>query len=352
MFQTGLVNIISTKMLKLTGTSERGVIIGVLIVSAILSTISSNTAVVLALIPLVQGLCKKANMSTSKVMYPLSVGCAFGGAVTLIGTTSNVAGNQVLNDFELPIMGFFSIAWVGIPLTIAGFIWMLTFGIKLLPKKSGYDGDGQYSASGEDEKVRSKPKLIITSVIIIITLVIMIAKPNLLSVTSFIAAIVLILTGCISEKAAIASLDMRLFLIVAGFTCITQSITSSGGGKIIGDWVISVIGEQGNPYVVTSVIFLVSVLMTAFLNNTGTVLLMGPIAVHIANSIGVNPVTLVIIVVIAANACFATPVGAPAFTLVLGPGHYKFKDYVRMGLPLIAINFIVAVIVIPLVWRF
>jgi di/tricarboxylate transporter len=145
---------------------------------------------------------------------------------------------------------------------------------------------------------------------------------------------------------------MRLFLIVAGFTCITQSITNSGGGQLIGNWVISVIGERGNPYIVTSVVFLVTALMTSFLNNTGTVLLMGPVAVHVANGIGVNPVTLVLIVVIAANACFATPVGAPAFTLVWGPGHYKFKDYVKMGMPLMIINFIVAVIVIPLVWKF
>ena len=81
-------------------------------------------------------------------------------------------------------------------------------------------------------------------------------------------------------------------------------------------------------------------------------MLLGSVAIYIAQAIGANPVTMVMVVVITANACFATPVGGIAYTLVTEPGKYSFRDFVRMGLPLAILNLILAIIIIPLVWSF
>jgi anion transporter len=350
MFRTGIAKGVAMFLLKFAGRSEGGVLLSILVVSALLSTIASNTALVLALIPVVKSLCKEMNISTSKGMYPLAAGAAFGGACTLIGTNSNIVGNTVLEQFQLKPMGFFDIAWIGVPLTIAGIVWMMTLGRKLLPKKEGYEQDEMDHV--EEKIVFNKGKMIFTAIIIGITLITMVVNSNALFVAALVAALVLIATGCISEKEAFASLEWRLYFLLAGFNTITGAVTNSGGGKLIADGVMNMLGNNPNPYFITAVLFIVTALLTSFLNNQGTVLLMGPIAVYIAQGLNINPVTLVIIVIIAANACFATPVGAPAFTLVLEPGHYKFKDFVRMGLPLTVINAILAILIIPLVWKF
>jgi anion transporter len=350
MFRSGLASLIARSILKFTGKSEMGVMLVVMIGAVVLSAVASNVAVVLALIPVAQGLCKEMNLSTSRIMYPLAAAAGFGGTITLIGTTSNIVGNTVLEQFELAPLSFFGIAWIGIPLTIVGMLWMMTIGRKTLPRAAGYEQD---TAGPVAETVTfNKKKMILTAVIFGTALILMIVGAKFMPLTAFIAALLLIMTGCISEKEAFGSLDWRLFLLIAGFSVITGAVTNSGGGKLIGTLVINSLQGNSNPYLVTAVVFIVTALMTSFLNNVGTALLMGPIAAYIAQGMNINPAGLIIVVVIAANACFATPVGAPAFTLVLEPGHYKFKDFVRMGLPLTIINAIIAIIIIPLVWKF
>lgn len=133
---------------------------------------------------------------------------------------------------------------------------------------------------------------------------------------------------------------------------ISTAVTASGGGNLIASWVVKLLGGNTNPYFMTIVLGIVCTVLTSFLSNTAAVALMAPVAISIAESIGVNPVAMVMVVVLTCNACFATPIGGVAFTLVVKPGNYKFIDFVRMGLPLTIINLLVAIAVIPMIWKF
>lgn len=273
-----------------------------------------------------------------------------GGALTLVGTTSNVAGNQVLESAGLVPLSFWSFSVVGLPIAIIGFVYMITLGRKTLPKVEGYDGE-------HVEKVAltagfSKRKMVVTAVICVLAFASMMISSSLLFVASLVGAVLLILTGCISEKEAFAAVDWKLFVLITCFGVISASITNSGGGELIANTFVKIVGRNASPTVVCAALFILTAILTNFMSNVVTTVMMGLIAIHIANGLGVNPTTMVIIVIIAANACFATPLGSPYFTMLMPVAKYKFSDYVRMGMPFMLINFILSVLIIPLVWTF
>ena len=351
-FRTGLGHRVSVFILNRLGKNEWGIYLSTMLLSCFLSAVANNTAVVITLIPLVKSLCRELDISVDRMLYPLTAAATFGSALTLIGTTSNVTGNTVLEAAGLPAMGFFDVAWVGVPLTVLGFLWMMTLGRKTLPANTGYQGDPDEVLDLHQEGDPVKMK--ITAVISAVTLIIMMLQPGWMPLyaMALIGAIVLIITGCISEKDAWNAAGMGTLLLITGLMAISSAVTQSGGGTLIAQWVIKILGGNTNPYFLTIVLGIICTLLTSFLSNTAAVALMGPVAVSIANGIGVNPVSMVMIVVITCNACFATPIGGVAFTVIAKPGGYKFKDFVRMGLPLTIINLLTAILVIPLVWKF
>lgn len=351
-FRTGLGHRVSVFILNRLGKNEWGIYLSTMLLSCFLSAVANNTAVVITLIPLVKSLCRELDISVDRMFYPLTAAATFGSALTLIGTTSNVTGNTVLEAAGLPAMGFFDVAWVGVPLTVLGFLWMMTLGRKTLPANTGYQGDPDEVLDLHQEGDPVKMK--ITAVISAVTLIIMMLQPGWMPLyaMALIGAIVLIITGCISEKDAWNAAGMGTLLLITGLMSISSAVTQSGGGTLIAQWVIKILGGNTNPYFLTIVLGIICTLLTSFLSNTAAVALMGPVAISIANGIGVNPVSMVMIVVITCNACFATPIGGVAFTVIAKPGGYKFKDFVRMGLPLTIINLLTAILVIPLVWKF
>lgn len=350
MFKSGLASTLAEFILRLTGKNERGILVGILLVSCILSAFSSNTAVVLMMIPLVKSLSEEGNISLKRTMYPLGIGAAMGGAITLVGTTSNVAGNQVLENAGLQTMSFWSLACVGLPIAVVSFLYMITLGRKTLPKAEGYDGEHMEKSSQSQNY--NKGRMIVTAVICVLAFAAMMISSSILFVASLVGAVLLILTGCISEKDAFSAIDWKLFMLIVSFGVISSSITNSGGGELIANGFVKLVGQNASPTIVCAALFLLTAILTNFMSNVVATVMMGPIAIHIANGLGVNPTTMVIIVIIAANACFATPLGSPYFTMLMPVAKYKFSDYVRMGMPFMLINFILSVLIIPLVWTF
>ncbi len=121
---------------------------------------------------------------------------------------------------------------------------------------------------------------------------------------------------------------------------------------MIANTVMGALGKEPSPYILTFVVFILCCVMTNFMSNTATTALMVPICLSIAQGMGADPRAVLMACVIGGSCAYATPIGMPANTMVLGAGGYSFKDYVKSGLPLILIATVVSMIILPIAFPF
>ena len=163
---------------------------------------------------------------------------------------------------------------------------------------------------------------------------------------------VCVLSGCLTEKQAYASIDWVTIFLFAGMMPVSTAMDKTGAGKLIAGWTVGLMGGSPSPMIVTAILFILSCGLTQFMSNTASAALLCPIGVAIAKQLGASPKAVLMAIAVAASCAFASPVGTPPNTLVLGPGGYKFMDYVKAGTGLCVVSFIVSLIIIPIVWPF
>jgi anion transporter len=325
---------------------------GLMLVGTVLSSCLSNTGTAACLLPVALGICSAAKIPASRQLMPLAFACGWGGIITMVGTPPNIIATGALKAAGLPTFSFFEFAWIGIPLSLAGMLYMMFIGKYLLPKVE-LSAD-QEIAQEIEAKTTSTSKQMISGLILLLVVVTMaIGIPGItLEMAAVIGAIVCVLTGCLTEKQAYGSIDWVTIFLFAGMMPIATSMDKTGAGALIADWTVGLMGGTPSPMVVTAVLFLLSCTLTQFMSNTAASALLCPIGLAIAKQLGADPKAVVMAIAVAASCAFATPVGTPPNTLVLGPGNYKFMDYVKAGVPLVIVSFIVSIIIIPMVWPF
>lgn len=173
-----------------------------------------------------------------------------------------------------------------------------------------------------------------------------------MQMSAIIGGLLCVLTGCLNEKQAYEGIDWTTIFLFAGMLPLASAMEKSGAGALIANFVVGLMGDAPSPYLIVVAMFILSCGLTQFMSNTAAAALLAPIAISIAQSIGVSPYPVVMAIGIAASCAFTTPVATPPNTLVLGPGKFRFMDYVKIGLPLVFISLLVCVAVIPLVWPF
>ena len=138
-------------------------------------------------------------------------------------------------------------------------------------------------------------------------------------------------------------------MLIGGAIALGKAMDQTGTAQLIADTVVNSVGAYG-PHVVLSGVYLLTVLFTELMSNNAAAVLMVPIALSVANGLGVDPRPFAIAVAFAGSAAFSTPIGYQTNTLVYGPGGYRFTDFTRVGLPLNVILWIVASLLIPMFW--
>ena len=134
MFQTGLAQKIGIAVVKKSGTNERSLMAAIMLITIVLSSVSSNTATVACLMPVVIQICAAAKVPVAPQLMGLAVAANVGGTITMVGTPPNILMSATLGASGLTPFGFFEFAWIGIPLSIVGLLYMLTIGRKLCPQ--------------------------------------------------------------------------------------------------------------------------------------------------------------------------------------------------------------------------
>ena len=361
LFYTGLAQKIGETVVSHAGTSENGLMLAIMLVTATMSAFLSNTGTTAALLPVVVGICAVAKIPASRQLMPLAFAAGIGGIITMVGTPPNIIVSGTLSKFGIEPFGFFEFAWIGIPLTVATIVFMMLVGKHLLPKHEITDaGDVEQEVAAEDISNDPKKQLYSGLILLGVIIAMILGDPlktyfgiNLpLSMVAVIGAMFCVLTGCLNEKQAYTSIDWVTIFLFAGMMPVATALDQSGAGKMIANAVIGVMGSDPSPYFATAVLFILSCVMTQFMSNTASCALLAPIGISIAQGMGADPHAVLMAIGVAASCAFGTPVGTPPNTLVLGPGQYKFTDYVKAGVPLILVCFVVSLIIIPMVWPF
>lgn len=353
LFETGMANKIGGLVTKFAKT-ERSLIIAIMLIVGLMSGVLSNTGTAAILIPVVIGIAAKSGFKRSRLLMPLVFAAAMGGNLSLIGAPGNMIGQSVLEEATGQSFGFFEYAIVGFPILIAGILFYATIGFKLLPNHDVQDEGGAFDTEKDFSDV-PKWKQILSLVILVATLLGMIFEDKIgikLCVTGSIGALLLVLTGVISEKDAIQSIDLKTIFLFGGTLSLAAALKSTGAGEMIASTVIGLLGENPSPLLLTFVVFIICAVLTNFMSNTATTALMAPICLAIAQGMGADPRAVLMACVIGGSCAYATPIGMPANTMVVTAGGYTFKDYAKAGIPLILVATVVSMILLPILYPF
>lgn len=135
---------------------------------------------------------------------------------------------------------------------------------------------------------------------------------------------------------------------MGSLSALSTGLQNSGVGDVVASFILKLFGENPSPFMVTTVLFMTIAILTQLMSNTATILLFMPIAISVAESIGISVYPVAMIVTLAGAASYATPFAAPQNMLATGWTNYKFMDFVKVGLPMVFITYLVVVCLIPI----
>ncbi len=200
-----------------------------------------------------------------------------------------------------------------------------------------------------DIRLGFKPKFTMALSVFGIAIVLVVAGILPVEAAFSMAAVAMVLLGIMPLKEMYRSIDWSVIVLLGAMIPVGASLETSGGAAIISNAVMNM-GGSLPPWFIIGSILTITMLITGLINNAATVLLMGPIAIGIANGLSYSIDPFLMAVAIGGSAAFLTPIGHQSNTLVMGPGGYKFTDYTRMGFPL---SVILVIIAVPLIlWVF
>ena len=166
------------------------------------------------------------------------------------------------------------------------------------------------------------------------------------------AAILMVITGCVrSVEAAYKTINWQTIVLFAAMLPMSTALEKTGISDSIANYIVTAFGSSG-PYMALAAIYCATSLMTIFISNTVTAVLMAPIALQCAIGIGVSPLPFLFAVTVAASMCFASPFSTPPNALVMPAGQYSFMDFVKVGLPLQVLMGVIMVFALPLLFPF
>ena len=326
------------------------------IVAAILAVVTSATATAAIMLPLLIGIANEIGTSRSKLLFPAIAVANIATGMTFLGQgASNMTWSDVMiNAGGTVPFNIWSFTVARIPILIISLIYVAGIADKLLP-----DVD---NASFEDnvKKKENGPRLTPgkekTAILIIVLTIAAMILADTIGIKMYIlacaGACALVIFGVLNEKEALGSIHMPTVFLFAGVLPLSDAIKLTGAGDVVAEKMIMVLGNTTNPYIIMAVFFIVPLILTQVMSNIATITIFVPLVCAASVKIGVDPRAAVMGVLIAGCASILTPMACPAQTIIMGPGGYKMKDYLKCGLPLVLIITVFSIFWLPLIFPF
>ncbi len=205
---------------------------------------------------------------------------------------------------------------------------------------------------GEPEAMlgaRARTRAPLALIVLAGMLLLMVINVFPLATVSLLAALAMVLVGAVTIDEAYEAIDWKSIVLIAGMLPMATALENVGLVALIADGLTEGLGGIG-PVAIMGILFALTSLFTQVFSNTATTVLIAPIALATAVELGVQPQAFLMAVAVAASMAFASPVASPVNTLVMGAGNYRFRDFLRVGLPLILVTLVISILVLPLLW--
>lgn len=351
LFETGVCDKAAAVVTRYAKT-ERQMIMAILILASIMSAGLSNSGTVAVFIPIIMGITASTDFSRSKLMMAAFLGSMAGGRLTLVGDAAvNVLIGDQIKALGQPF-GFFEISKIGVPLTIIMLIYMYFIGYKFLPDRREFSDEDQIFAQGAKKDVPRWKQ--IASVAVLLAVFVGMIFEEQTGIPSYMVAIMGavadVLLGIFTEKQAYNLVSIKTVILLGGMTPLATALKNTGAAQIMADMLIRLIGGSTNVYYITIVIFILTCVMTQFMSNVVTITLLMPIIIAIAETIGVVPSALLMVLCIASTMSILTPIACPPGNLIYAYGGYRFSDYVKSNIELTLVFLAACIVMIPLIW--
>jgi di/tricarboxylate transporter len=203
---------------------------------------------------------------------------------------------------------------------------------------------------GEDRVLRTH-KAPVAVGIVLLMLVPVVAGWLPIAAAALLAGVLMVLTGCLTMDEAYQSIEWKAVFLVAGTLPLGIAMQTTGTAEFLAGLMIDAVGGFG-PLALLAGFYILTNLLTQFMSNAASTVVIAPIAIGAAQQIGSDPYGLLMAVAVGASAGFLTPVAHQSNVLVMGPGGYHFSDYFKSGLPLDLLTLAVVLVVVPLIWPF
>ena len=393
---TGLLGLMirnATRLCARLGARGLWLVIGM---CGLLGGFLNNTPVVVLAAPVVRDVARSLNLSPKRFLMPLSHISVMGGLLTLIGTSTNLLVNDMARNAGQPVFGLFEITPVGLVIAGAGAVWLYFVGARQLGRSVAADeaeaarlraeaeaqikaqasrkrflpfrlprlGEARTHEDGSGDAHLGDVKLFSAAdrpfefrramMALAIFLTVGIAAGLGLApiaASAFAGAVALILLRILTADEAYAGLRPDILLLIAGMVVIGIAIEVTGLAGIGADALIDVIRPLG-PLAALIILYGVTLFATELLSNATVAVLITPIAVALAESLGVDPRPFLVAVMMAASAAFATPFGYQTNVLVYNMAGYSYLDFVKVGVPLNLVTWAAAMVAIPIFFPF
>ncbi len=354
------------RLCKRIGSAGLWVVIGL---SGGASAFLNNTPIVVLGAPVVRDVARSLKRSPKRYLIPLSYAAVLGGCCTLIGTSTNLLVNDMAAVSGQPRFGIFEITPVGLTIAAAGGLYLLLFSTRLI--RSDDDGDqhgpakaaaavgepglagGQLgTAQAFAEPVSLRPWAAVASSLVfvgVVTLAALNVAP--IAACAFAGAVLLILLRVITADEAYRGLRPDVLMLIAGMVVLGIALDETGLASAA---TAALIGSMDgfSPLVALIIIYGTTLFATEILSNATVAVLFTPVAVSMAEALAVSPRPFLVAVMMGGSAAFATPFGYQTNVLVYQMGGYNYLDFVRVGIPLNLLTWVVGVIAIQMYFPF
>ena len=336
-----------------TGAKKEMMIFAIVyLTSGLISTVLQNSYVALAFLPVLRSIAKKNRISLSKLVLFVIYSTTLGGAVTLIGTPTNVYANTALEEAGLPLFGLLDFAWVAVPIFIIGGIYMVVMNRWC----ASYDDYGEEMVEKQLTKEQKNKQKVVGIAFLVFIIALVLGSLGVISIdpnfVGYAMIAIAVLSTIVTPKEVLSSLDVNMVIFCAGINLMIAIMNQSGLGNLFGDIIVNLIGESRNLYVITAIVCIGASVATQFMNNMACAGMLAPVGISIAESLGANPQAIVLAIAIGAGCSYLTPIASGTNQTMMLFTKLKFQNFTKFGWLLLIISWICCVLILPQVFPF